>query len=57
VKRCYEVRGCSASFYLKCPAYEKGKDCWNVTNLPCCKRNNKDRCKDCTVFIEASKDT
>jgi hypothetical protein len=51
--RCYEVRGCPASFYLRCPAYEQNKNCWEVPNLPCCKRNDKSRCKQCSIYQKA----
>ncbi|MDI6703185.1 MAG: hypothetical protein QME40_00655 [bacterium] len=53
MKRCYEIQTCPASHYLRCPAYKTGKDCWETTDLPCCKRNNKDRCNDCYVYIKA----
>jgi hypothetical protein len=53
MKRCFEVRGCPASHYLICQAYKEGKDCWEVEDIPCCKRKNKDRCKDCNVYMDA----
>lgn len=56
MKRCIEVHGCPASHYLICKAYKEGKSCWEVPGVPCCKRDNKDRCPDCSVYIDASKD-
>lgn len=50
MKRCYDIRGCPASHYLRCPAYKTDKNCWEVPNLPCCKRNDKERCKDCSIY-------
>lgn len=53
MKRCFEVEPCPASHYLKCPAYKQGKNCWETVNIPCCKRNNKDRCPPCSVYMAA----
>lgn len=44
MKRCFEIQGCPASLYLICPAYKEKKSCWEILGVPCCKRNNKDRC-------------
>jgi hypothetical protein len=53
MKRCFEVRHCPASCYMICKAYKEGSDCWNTINIPCCKRNNKDRCENCHIYKEA----
>ncbi|MDI6782170.1 MAG: hypothetical protein QME49_08730 [bacterium] len=50
MKKCYDVRGCPASHYLRCAAYASGKDCWEVPDIPCCKRNDKERCKECNIY-------
>lgn len=50
MKRCYDIRGCPASHYLRCSAYQIGKNCWEEPNIPCCKRNEKERCKDCSIY-------
>jgi len=55
LKRCLEARGCPASHYLICEAYKEKKSCWEVADVPCCKRKNKDRCIECPVYIAASK--
>lgn len=50
MKRCYEVRGCPASHYLNCAAYRQEINCWEATNIPCCKRNDKERCSQCPIY-------
>lgn len=50
MKRCFEVRRCPASCYMICKAYKNGTDCWNTTDLPCCKRDVKDRCSSCHIY-------
>ncbi|MDI6786080.1 MAG: hypothetical protein QMD92_05155 [bacterium] len=54
--KCLDVKGCSAGYYLKCPAFKAGKSCWEVPNVPCCKRNDFERCKECSVYIRACKE-
>jgi hypothetical protein len=27
------------------------RNCWEVEGLPCCRRNNKDRCEDCVIYL------
>ena len=50
----YNIRGCPASSYLICSAYKEGTNCWEAErDIPCCKRENKDRCKDCSVYKKA----
>lgn len=52
----FDVGGCTASFYLSCVAYKEGKNCWEVeVSIPCCKRNNKERCRDCNTYQKAVK--
>lgn len=51
--KCLDVKGCSAGYYLKCPAFKIEKSCWEVSNVPCCKRNDIERCKICPVYIRA----
>jgi len=48
----WDVKGCPASMYLVCKAYERKKNCWEVEGIgiPCCKRLRKDRCPTCEVF-------
>ncbi|MEW6607238.1 MAG: hypothetical protein AB1414_07245 [bacterium] len=53
MKRCYEIRGCPASHYLNCQAYQQGSNCWEILNVPCCKRNDKDRCLQCPIYQSA----
>lgn len=51
---CYdiEIKGCPASHYLSCPAYSRGLNCWEVENVPCCRRNDKIRCYSCKVYLK-----
>ncbi|MBU0600325.1 hypothetical protein KKB54_03250 [bacterium] len=53
ILKCLDVKGCSAGYYLKCPAYKIEKSCWEVPAVPCCKRNNKERCVPCPVYLRA----
>lgn len=56
MKRCFEIQGCPASLYLICPAYKEKKSCWEILGVPCCKRNNKDRCLECSLYLNARKE-
>ncbi|MDI6786360.1 MAG: hypothetical protein QMD92_06575 [bacterium] len=55
MKRCFEVRCCPVSCYMICNAYKNGTNCWDTNNIPCCKRDNKDRCKSCHIYKTAHK--
>ncbi|HAW60059.1 MAG TPA: hypothetical protein DCW86_01130 [Actinobacteria bacterium] len=48
---CREMKGCPASQYFICPAFSAGKNCWEIPNVPCCRRNDKTRCRSCTLFL------
>ncbi len=48
---CGKLKGCPASQYFICPAYSGNKNCWETKDLPCCRRNDKERCFSCTLFI------
>ncbi|MDI6735846.1 MAG: hypothetical protein QME42_06590 [bacterium] len=50
MKRCFEIRGCPASHYLNCVAYRNGLNCWETPQIPCCKRNDKERCPQCPIY-------
>ncbi len=47
---CSNLRRCPASYYHNCSAYKKGLNCWDVEDVPCCRRNDKSRCSSCTLF-------
>lgn len=46
----YSIKGCPASYYLTCSAFAKGKNCWEVPNVPCCSKRSLDQCRDCEVY-------
>lgn len=49
----YEIRGCTASSYLSCSAYKEEKNCWEAEKeIPCCKRNDKTRCRECKIYLK-----
>lgn len=50
-QECRELRGCPASMYFNCPAYAMGKNCWEVSDVPCCRRNDKIRCETCSLYL------
>ncbi|MBU2599747.1 hypothetical protein KJ849_04120 [bacterium] len=56
MKRCFEIRYCPASCYIVCDAYKNGTDCWDTPHIPCCKRDNKGRCLECFVLIQAKEE-
>lgn len=55
MNRCsdYALKGCPASQYLICEAYKNEKNCWETQGVPCCKRDDKERCKECEVYKKA----
>lgn len=57
MNRCsdYAIKGCPASQYMICEAYRTGRNCWETKGIPCCKRNDKERCKGCEVYIKAQR--
>ena len=44
--------GCPASFYLGCSGYEKGLNCWEVDEKPCCSNSDFSICLACKVYME-----
>lgn len=48
---CFEIRHCPASMYLSCPALVAGRNCWEATDKPCCRRNSLERCRECEVYL------
>lgn len=46
----YNVKGCPASYYLKCSAYAEGMNCWEVASVPCCSKSMLSECRDCEVY-------
>jgi hypothetical protein len=46
----YNVKGCPASYYLNCPAYLSGTNCWEVKEKPCCAQGNLRACSGCEVY-------
>ena len=49
----YRVKGCPASFYMSCPAYLSGKNCWEVKDKHCCDTQNPSKCSACVVHSRA----
>lgn len=46
----YKIKGCPASYYLKCQAYEAGLNCWDLLNVPCCSKETLTECRHCEVY-------
>ncbi len=46
----YSVKGCPASYYLKCRAYAEGLNCWDLVSVPCCSKANLTECRDCEIY-------
>ncbi|MDD5090130.1 MAG: hypothetical protein PHQ23_04360 [Candidatus Wallbacteria bacterium] len=49
---CWDIHVCPAAEYLSCEAYKSGKNCWEVREKPCCKRNDFARCLTCPVYLQ-----
>ena len=50
----YNVRGCPASYYLSCPAYEAGRNCWEISETtPCCSEMQSEACANCPIHLAA----
>lgn len=47
---CSDLRKCPASHYHNCQAYKSGLNCWDIEDVPCCRRNDKARCYTCTLY-------
>lgn len=45
------LHGCPASFYLACRAYEKGINCWEASEKPCCPNKDIAVCRACKVYM------
>lgn len=54
---CQAIRECPASQYLICGCLDSGKNCWEITGKPCCKRDEFDRCLSCEIYLEAVEQT
>ncbi len=48
---CQVIQQCPREKYMNCPAFLAGKNCWQVSGVLCCKRNIKNRCQDCKVYL------
>jgi hypothetical protein len=35
---------------MSCIAYKSNKNCWETKDIPCCRRENKDRCPKCIIY-------
>lgn len=35
----------------QCPAVAQGISCWSVNGAACCRRNDKLRCLQCTIYL------
>jgi len=46
----YRIKGCPASYYLNCPAYAAGRNCWEVNDKPCCSKRAPADCHGCEVY-------
>ncbi|MDO8885499.1 hypothetical protein [Candidatus Oleimmundimicrobium sp.] len=51
MNECRDLLGCPASMYFNCPAYLMDKNCWEVSDVQCCRRNDKTRCQACSVYL------
>ena len=52
----YSIKGCPASSYLDCPAYQQHKNCWELEGeKPCCKMVSIGECRSCPVQSAAER--
>ena len=47
---CWQIRKCPDHQKNKCSAFSYSLNCWEKGDLPCCRRNNKDRCELCIMY-------
>ncbi len=52
---CFSIQKCPSTQYFKCKAFADERNCWEIPDVPCCKRNDKRRCLNCSVYFVASK--
>ncbi|HAW60361.1 MAG TPA: hypothetical protein DCW86_02675 [Actinobacteria bacterium] len=50
MKNCWNLKGCPASYYLNCAAYEKRVSCWEIKEGCLCRVH--ERCEDCPIYIK-----
>lgn len=52
---CWELKGCPASHYLSCAAYEKKEPCWEIKKGCLCQAYSA--CNFCQIFLEHQEKT
>lgn len=45
---CWDLKGCPASHYLKCQAYERNISCWVIKEGCLCQAHES--CEDCAIY-------
>ncbi len=50
MQNCWDLKGCPASHYIKCPAYERRIDCWEIKQGCLC--HVYPNCESCPIFIK-----
>lgn len=50
MKNCWDIKGCPASHYIGCPAYEKQIDCWEIREGCLC--NIYSTCDQCPIYVK-----
>ncbi|MEW6618583.1 MAG: hypothetical protein AB1422_14665 [bacterium] len=52
MNKCFNIKGCPASFYLMCEAYRQSKNCFEVKNPACCHNHTLQECKKCPFYLK-----
>lgn len=50
MEKCWDLKGCPASHYLKCQAYARDISCWIIKEGCLC--NTQQVCGDCPIYQE-----
>jgi hypothetical protein len=48
MRKCWQIKGCPASHYVRCEAYIKDADCWQINQGCLCVDGSN--CSECSIY-------
>jgi len=54
MRNCWDLKGCPASHYANCTAYQKGVNCWDIKKGCLCHAYRE--CDDCPIYLKRQLD-
>ena len=48
---CYAINANCRKDPTDCPSFRSGTPCWSMSDVSCCRRNDKSRCCYCSVYL------